>query len=108
MLIEGTREKKIVSNEQSSFFETVTEYFRYFCWCCIPPSHRAKEEEKVEEMQMLTPEDDEEAKESGLSNSVCMGVFVVWGKWPLYFASCDSYCALGVIESEYLCLNGIG
>jgi len=65
----GTREKKIVSNDQSSFFETVTEYFRYFCWFCIPPSHRAKEEEKVEEMQMLTPEDDEEIKESGQSNS---------------------------------------
>jgi len=44
----GTREKKIVSNEQSNWLEIVTEYLRYVCRCCIPPSHRAREAGKVE------------------------------------------------------------
>jgi len=58
----GTREEKVVSSEQSNWLDTVNEYFRKFCWCC-PLSRKQAEEDGIEGNQLLTPTDDEEAKQ---------------------------------------------
>ena len=55
-LLSGTREGKTATVESDgSWFDIVTKYFKYFCWCCIPPHLREKpptpdkEEVEVEE-----------------------------------------------------------
>ena len=61
----------MVSSEQSNWLDTVNEYFRKFCWCC-PLSRKQAEEDGIEGNQLLTPTDDEEAKQGEQCSSVCV------------------------------------
>ena len=66
-----------MSNEQTDWFGSFTEYFMYFCWCCIPPSKRAKDEGAIEDTQLIKSEDDEEIKDDGQITSVCNRAHII-------------------------------
>ena len=64
----GTREGKTAAVQtDSSWFETVARYFKYFCWCCIPPNFREKPPAPEEQ---VTVNDDQAANEDRKSGKV--------------------------------------
>ena len=70
----GTREAKVASSESGNLLDSFKEYFKHFCWCCLPPSKRLKYEEEHEEQKPIVKEENEGDENSeSLNESVSFG-----------------------------------
>ena len=91
-----------MSNEESNWFESFAEYFRYFCWCCIPPSKRAKHEEAVEETRQINNKNDEEIKDDGQIVSVCNRAYVIMVNGVDFCFGKRIYCLYSLCEAYFI------
>ena len=67
----GTREAKVASSESGNLLDSFKEYFKHFCWCCLPPSKRLKYQEEHGEQKSIVKEENEgDEKSESLNESV--------------------------------------
>lgn len=68
----GTREGKTATvQSDTTWYGTVARYFKYFCWCCVPPYLREKPPTRMdadEKTEVVAETKTEDAKENNESN----------------------------------------
>eukprot|EP00112_Aurelia_sp_Birch-Aquarium-sp1_P009840 Seg2134.2 transcript_id=Seg2134.2/GoldUCD/mRNA.D3Y31 product="Chitin synthase chs-2" protein_id=Seg2134.2/GoldUCD/D3Y31 len=65
----GTREAKVASSDSGSLFDSFKEYFKHFCWCCLPPSKRLKYEEHEEQKPIVIEDNEGDGNSESLNES---------------------------------------